>query len=183
MLANSIFAWERTLSSASILACFYYHWWANIVICVHFLAFTASSLHYINIPWHSYISVPWVWFIHLEKTSSSLFMPGTECIEFFPVKSLIYWSVLQDYQGLGDFAHGRPQNYCGELVWYSFQNVIHGRNSLQWLGIEPRSTAWKAAMLTTIPPSLRKLQYFYQSPCSKDRGGTTYYLDSPIILE
>ena len=27
---------------------------------------------------------------------------------------------------------------------------------LRWPGIEPGSTAWKAAMLTTIPPSLQK---------------------------
>ena len=30
-----------------------------------------------------------------------------------------------------------------------------GQNrDLRWPGIEPGSTAWKAAMLTTIPPSL-----------------------------
>ena len=29
---------------------------------------------------------------------------------------------------------------------------------LQWSGIKPESTAWKAAMLTTIPPSLRKMK-------------------------
>ena len=33
---------------------------------------------------------------------------------------------------------------------------------LRWLGIEPRSTVWKAAMLTTIPPMLLKYtQIFY----------------------
>ena len=33
------------------------------------------------------------------------------------------------------------------------------RKALRWLGIEPRSTAWKAAMLATIPPSLRKMVF------------------------
>ena len=28
------------------------------------------------------------------------------------------------------------------------------KKSLRWPGIEPGSTAWKAAMLTIIPPSL-----------------------------
>ena len=28
------------------------------------------------------------------------------------------------------------------------------KNILRWPGIEPGSTAWKAAMLTTIPPTL-----------------------------
>lgn len=31
--------------------------------------------------------------------------------------------------------------------------MIH-KTELRWPGIEPGSTAWKAAMLTTIPPSL-----------------------------
>ena len=30
---------------------------------------------------------------------------------------------------------------------------------MRWPGIEPGSTAWKAAMLTTIPPSLRFFIY------------------------
>ena len=30
--------------------------------------------------------------------------------------------------------------------------------ALRWPGIEPGSTAWKAAMLTTIPPTLDVLQ-------------------------
>ena len=33
---------------------------------------------------------------------------------------------------------------------YEFQN------DMRWPGIEPGSTAWKAAMLTTIPPTLVK---------------------------
>ena len=33
-------------------------------------------------------------------------------------------------------------------------------------GIEPGSTAWKAAMLTTIPPTLLQEDYWYQSGCN-----------------
>ena len=32
--------------------------------------------------------------------------------------------------------------------------MIMFKKSLRWPGIEPGSTAWKAAMLTTIPPTL-----------------------------
>lgn len=37
-----------------------------------------------------------------------------------------------------------------------------GKRNLRWPGIEPGSTAWKAAMLTTIPPSPPEYKIFPQ---------------------
>ena len=34
--------------------------------------------------------------------------------------------------------------------------VMREEKNMRWPGIEPGSTAWKAAMLTIIPPSLHR---------------------------
>lgn len=39
------------------------------------------------------------------------------------------------------------------LLSLNLVRVKEGKVSLRWPGIEPGSTAWKAAMLTTIPPT------------------------------
>ena len=51
-------------------------------------------------------------------------------------------------------------------MWLSGQFWVR-KNEVRWPGIEPGSTAWKAAMLTTIPPSpscnipkLQKYSYY-----------------------
>ena len=40
------------------------------------------------------------------------------------------------------------------IAWNKVSTAIFIVKSLRWPGIEPGSTAWKAAMLTTIPPTL-----------------------------
>ena len=46
----------------------------------------------------------------------------------------------------------RNRNPCNENA---VQDKNEGKKTLlRWPGIEPGSTAWKAAMLTTIPPTL-----------------------------
>ena len=39
------------------------------------------------------------------------------------------------------------------IAWNKVSTAIFIVKSLRWPGIEPGSTAWKAAMLTTIPPT------------------------------
>ena len=56
-------------------------------------------------------------------------------------------SVLSESLGL---PHGKWILYC-----LSHQG---SSNKLRWPGVKPRSTAWKAAMLTTIPPTPRHLK-------------------------
>jgi hypothetical protein len=41
------------------------------------------------------------------------------------------------------------------IIIVAFRNIlVCVKNTLRWPGIEPGSTAWKAAMLTIIPPTL-----------------------------
>ena len=45
------------------------------------------------------------------------------------------------------------RNYALLIIFWYLINQFDIKD-LRWPGIEPGSTAWKAAMLTTIPPTL-----------------------------
>ena len=45
------------------------------------------------------------------------------------------------------------RNYALLIIFWHLTNQFDIKD-LRWPGIEPGSTAWKAAMLTTIPPTL-----------------------------
>ena len=84
------------------------------------------------------------------------------------VKSSLVWSGLV-WSGSFFEISARPlvlarsAQQVSELVtWPKRSKLV-----LRWPGIEPGSTAWKAAMLTTIPPSLVML--FRAGACSAGR--------------
>ena len=47
---------------------------------------------------------------------------------------------------------------CNGTKLHEKNDIIKSKMKLRWPGVEPGSTAWKAAMLTAIPPTLDILE-------------------------